>query len=57
MIGEAAYFLAERRGFAPGGEIEDWRLAESQIDAENAAGPITDGADEQLGWSNRVKRE
>ena len=32
MIAEAAYFLAERRGF-PGGDVaEDWRQAESWID-------------------------
>src|SRR3974390_3446107 len=33
MICEAAYFLAERRGFQPGHELEDWLRAESQIDA------------------------
>ncbi len=27
MISEAAYFLAERRGFCPGGELEDWLAA------------------------------
>ena len=32
MIAEAAYFLAEKRGFAPGRELEDWREAESWID-------------------------
>ncbi|MGQ0546536.1 MAG: DUF2934 domain-containing protein [Betaproteobacteria bacterium] len=30
-IAEAAYYLAERRGFAPGGEVEDWLAAEAQI--------------------------
>jgi hypothetical protein len=29
----AAYYLAERRGFEPGSEAADWRLAELQIDA------------------------
>jgi len=29
----AAYYLAERRGFQPGSEAADWRLAERQIDA------------------------
>lgn len=33
MIAEAAYYIAERRGFAAGGELEDWLLAEKQIDA------------------------
>jgi len=32
MIAEAAYFLAESRGFAPGAECEDWLGAEAQID-------------------------
>jgi hypothetical protein len=30
-IAEAAYFRAERRGFAPGYEIEDWLEAEKEI--------------------------
>jgi hypothetical protein len=29
----AAYYLAEHRGFQPGSEAADWRLAELQIDA------------------------
>jgi hypothetical protein len=32
MIAEAAYFLAEARGFAPGYELEDWLAAETGID-------------------------
>jgi hypothetical protein len=32
MIAVAAYFLAERRGFAPGGAEADWLLAEQQIE-------------------------
>jgi hypothetical protein len=32
IITEAAYFLAERRGFAPGHEHEDWLAAERQAD-------------------------
>lgn len=31
MIAEAAYYCAERRGFAPGHELEDWVQAEAQI--------------------------
>lgn len=27
-IAEAAYFLSEKRGFAPGSELEDWLEAE-----------------------------
>ncbi len=33
MISEAAYFLAEQRGFSPGDELGDWLEAESQINA------------------------
>lgn len=32
MIATAAYYRAERRGFAPGGELEDWYAAEVEID-------------------------
>ena len=31
MIAEAAYYCAERRGFAPGHELEDWLRAEAEI--------------------------
>ena len=33
QIAEAAYFRAEARGFAPGGEVEDWIAAEAEVDA------------------------
>lgn len=32
MIREAAYFRAERRGFAAGHELDDWLAAELEID-------------------------
>jgi len=32
MICEAAFLRAERRGFMPGGEIEDWLAAEREVD-------------------------
>ena len=32
IICEAAYYYAERRGFVPGRELEDWLAAELQID-------------------------
>ena len=32
MIGEAAYYLAEKRGFTPGHHDADWAEAERQID-------------------------
>lgn len=34
MICTAAYFLAERRGFAVGYEIQDWISAETEIDGQ-----------------------
>ncbi len=37
MICEAAYLIAQARGFAPGREIDDWLLAEKQVDAALAA--------------------
>ena len=33
MISDAAYFLAEQRGFDSGDELGDWLQAESQINA------------------------
>lgn len=38
MISEAAYFRAERRGFAPGGESRDWLESEAEIEELLAAG-------------------
>jgi hypothetical protein len=32
-IREAAYFKAERRGFAPGHDLDDWIEAEQEVDA------------------------
>ncbi len=34
MIASEAYFRAERRGFAPGHELEDWCEAEADIDRQ-----------------------
>ena len=34
LIAEAAFFRAEKRGFVPGYEIEDWLAAESEVDAK-----------------------
>jgi hypothetical protein len=40
LIAEAAYFRAQRRGFAPGHEEEDWLAAEAEVDGRlNAATP------------------
>ncbi|WP_326543384.1 DUF2934 domain-containing protein [Pseudorhodoferax sp.] len=35
-IREAAYAAAERRGFAPGGEVDDWLEAERQMGGTGA---------------------
>jgi hypothetical protein len=32
MIAEAAYFRAEKRGFSPGQQLDDWLAAELEID-------------------------
>ena len=32
MIAQAAYYLAERRGFAAGDPLQDWLQAEAEID-------------------------
>lgn len=32
MIRDAAYLLAQARGFAPGAEVEDWLAAEQDVD-------------------------
>ncbi len=33
LIAEAAYHHAEARGFEPGHELEDWLVAEAEVDA------------------------
>ena len=33
----AAYYLAEKRGFAPGHALDDWLAAEEMIEVEDAA--------------------
>ncbi|HEX4051912.1 MAG TPA: DUF2934 domain-containing protein [Steroidobacteraceae bacterium] len=38
LIAEAAYFRAERRGFAPGHEAEDWLAAELEVDTALTVG-------------------
>ncbi|MEW5890049.1 MAG: DUF2934 domain-containing protein [Pseudomonadota bacterium] len=35
-IAEAAYYRAEKRGFAPGGELDDWLEAEAEVDSRLA---------------------
>jgi hypothetical protein len=31
LIQETAYFKAKQRGFAPGGEVQDWIEAEAEV--------------------------
>ena len=38
LICEAAYFRAERRGFCPGRELDDWLAAEGEIDRDLRSG-------------------
>lgn len=33
LVAAEAYLLAERRGFAAGGEVEDWVTAEALVDS------------------------
>lgn len=33
LIAEAAYHRAQKRGFAAGGEVQDWLEAEAEVDA------------------------
>lgn len=37
-VAEAAYFLAEHRGFKGGDPVQDWLAAEAQINAEEHKG-------------------
>lgn len=43
LIAEAAYFRAERRGFAPGHEAEDWLAAEVEVDTALTVGVVPGG--------------
>ena len=44
MISEAAYYLAQHRGFEPGHEMEEWLLAESQINISRAGAGLAAAA-------------
>ncbi|QIK36969.1 DUF2934 domain-containing protein [Caldichromatium japonicum] len=46
MIAVAAYYLAERRGFAPGHAEADWLRAEQVIDALIASRSLRAGQDQ-----------
>jgi Protein of unknown function (DUF2934) len=38
-IAERAYFIAMRRGFSPGHELDDWLTAEYEVDARLMGAP------------------
>jgi hypothetical protein len=40
-IALAAYFIAERRGFAPGRELDDWLAAEAEIEGADLPSVVT----------------
>jgi len=40
MIAEAAYYRSVRRSFEPGHELEDWLLAESDVDSKLVHGEV-----------------
>ena len=37
LIADIAYFAAERRGFSPGYEVDDWLQAEQELEASMEA--------------------
>ncbi|MDP1902369.1 MAG: DUF2934 domain-containing protein [Rubrivivax sp.] len=39
LIAEAAFFVAQERGFAPGQELDDWLAAEREVDQRLSATP------------------
>ena len=40
MVAMAAYFRAQKRGFAPGYEVEDWVAAEAEISELTKPAPV-----------------
>jgi hypothetical protein len=43
LIAEIAYYRAERRGFEPGHEAEDWLSAEAEVDTALTLGVVKTG--------------
>lgn len=43
MIATAAYYLAQRRGFMTGYEVDDWLAAERQVDVQLALAKLDPG--------------
>ena len=55
MISEAAYYRAEHRGFDGGDTLEDWLVAESEIDSMIDAGAA--GSTDEAAAYERVREE
>ena len=49
MIAQSAYYRAQKRGFAPGLEAEDWREAEAEVMERLRAGRAERTAEESVG--------
>ena len=43
MIAEAAYYIAQRRGFMGGDSVADWLAAEAEVDGRLKAGGLEPG--------------
>ncbi len=43
LIAQVAYYRAERRGFEPGREAEDWLSAEAEVDTALTLGVVKSG--------------
>lgn len=47
LIAVEAYFLAERRGFMPGCELDDWLAAETIVEARLRGTPTKDSSENE----------
>jgi hypothetical protein len=43
LIAQAAFYRAERRGFEPGHEVQDWLAAEAEVDTGLTLGVAPSG--------------
>jgi hypothetical protein len=43
LIAQIAYYRAERRGFEPGHDAEDWLMAEAEVDTALTLGVVKSG--------------
>ena len=54
-IAERAYYMAERRGFEPGHEVEDWLTAEREV-AALAAEPFAEAQKKPKRKNGAIKK-